>query len=145
MNKLIPLLATIAMVAVLIYFPSTVDREFSAFTTKFNREYSSPSELSYRKQVFAENLRSIVDHNSTPNKTFTVTVNNFTDFTLTELKHYFTSRFQTDTDDSSKCPFAQPIPTTVDSIDWTKQGKVFAVKDQKHCGSCWAFSATGVM
>jgi len=32
-----------------------------------------------------------------------------------------------------------------DAVDWVQQGFVNPIKDQGHCGSCWAFSTMGVV
>ena len=55
--------------------------EFRQFQVQFNKEYSSQHERQSRYAVFAANLAKINSHNSKPNISWTMGINQFTDMT----------------------------------------------------------------
>jgi len=119
--------------------------EFSKFTTRFNKTYASATEMKARFDIFRVNLDTIITHNEGKHS-WTMGVNEFCDLTLAEFKatHFGADR-----------PLLESLPSTTfslhnrvtlpDSVDWREKGVVTPVKNQGSCGSCWAFSVTGVV
>ena len=64
--------------------------EFRQFEIQFNKEYSSQQERQSRYEVFAKNLANIHSHNSKPNISWTMGINQFTDMTRKTKNVYFT-------------------------------------------------------
>ncbi|CAD7088593.1 unnamed protein product [Hermetia illucens] len=129
-----------------------LEKEWKQFQLAYNRNYNSPKELRYRKEIFNENLQKIIKHNEQYEEgllSYTKGVNQFTDLTFEEVQNKLltckgsiaseVARYSSvDVDilqvDDNEVP---------DSIDFREKGYVTPVKNQGNCGSCWAFSAVG--
>jgi len=133
-------------------FSATAHPDYSdtweEFKDKYGKEYEDANEESYRKNVWTSNVEFIVSHNDEYDNglhDFSVGENEFADMTSDEITFYFNGLVMDESNQGSGEVFhsdvsLQSLPT---EIDWRKNGSVTPVKDQKQCGSCWAFSATG--
>merc|ERR1712136_679541 len=129
---------------------ASISDDFRNFKANFNKAYKNEAENDYRMKVFADNLEKINRHNeeaAAGKHTFTLGVNQFADLTLREWRERLTFKGFQDQNQFArpKASMKEKLANIPDSIDWRDEGYVTPVKDQRSCGSCWAFSTTGSM
>jgi len=89
---------------------------------------------------------------SLPHRSWKETVNQFSHLTLKEKKARFgrakdvhQAHTLTGSIPKANATASIDIKALPTQIDWREHGIVSAVKDQGHCGSCWAFATTAVI
>jgi len=114
---------------------------WSTWKTQHGKSYMASEEL-VRFGIFVENLEKIAKMNA-ESTTAKFAINKFADLTSTEFGlHYSSSALY---ESNPKISEVEPKVSLPDQIDWREKGAVTPVKDQGQCGSCWAFSTTGVI
>ncbi|XP_032902576.1 cathepsin L1-like [Amblyraja radiata] len=115
----------------------------------FHQKQYQEDDVNYRRMVWEQNVRYIEQHNmehSMGKHTFTVGINQFGDMTPEEFRQLLNaSRIKEAENSTCKVFTAQENAQLPPSVDWRPKGYVTPVKDQGQCGSCWAFSTTGVL
>jgi len=103
--------------------------------------------------VFADNLDFIARSNWEAlhgRRSYMVGVNNFTDLTNGEFRRMYNGYRPSAnrpllTDANVGIHFWSNVDDLPTSVDWVAEGVVTPVKDQRQCGSCWAFSVVAAI
>lgn len=121
------------------------------FKVAFDKKYADANDEAFREQIFLQNQQIIKAHNSLYDQgksTYWLGMNNLDDRTYQEyldLMGFFPSQ-ATDVDlEKVALHSIRKRSNSPDSKDWRQEGAVTPVKDQRRCGSAWAFAAVGAL
>jgi len=147
MNKVILIIALFAFagVASATFRADTISPLWSAWKVQHKKTYSAAEEVT-RFGIFIENFNKIHRLNAESDGV-KFAVNKFADLTATEFKLQYASGAIADnhTKMMARNSLRRSSVDLPDSVDWRNKGAVTPVKNQGQCGSCWAFSTTGVL
>ncbi|KAI8427490.1 hypothetical protein MSG28_002022 [Choristoneura fumiferana] len=125
------------------YNLAEADSHFADFIRKYEKQYETAEEYNARFEIFKEHLVNINRLNKIHETVYAV--NKFSDISYEEFKinHFCLVPSNTTNDRKLVKVLKQWIKNAPDSLDYRDQNLVTPAKDQKACGSCYAFAGVG--
>jgi C1A family cysteine protease len=139
-KKVIFAVAAILLTSAILYSVEEKRDSFLEWKQQFNVAYSN-EEDAYRRLIFLKNLEIIEKHNADASKTYKMGLNQFSALHDAEFEATYLNPQVRKVEHSEETT----INAVIGDADWVADKKVSPVKNQGNCGSCWAFSAVGVL
>jgi KDEL-tailed cysteine endopeptidase len=113
------------------------------FQKQYRKAYTAVEE-DHRFKIFVANVDKINAENA-KGYSHELGITAFADMTSEEFNDMYIGGYNPALRSKSlqSTPFPDIKGSIPDAVDWVKTGAVTPVKNQKSCGSCWAFSTTG--
>ena len=125
---------------------SSGSSQFAIFKTRFAKSYSGEEEEMRAHGCLQEQILFIEEYNKRPNMTYQLKINEHSDLCWNDFKAdrlgCFLGGLQTNETAESDDVGLNGIDLPPE-IDWEAKNVLTAVKNQRQCGSCWAFAAVG--
>lgn len=127
---------------------------FLEYLAKYGKDYANEKEFSMRFANFIESFKMVEEHNEKRDGGITLGLNRMSDMTKEEKKRVMSGVITTPKPNTeSETPVVGSLPTYYErlsfsgtlpaSMDWAPH--LPPVRQQGACGSCWAFTTTGIL
>ena len=121
-------------------------KKYEKFIKKYNKTYSSIEEYINRYLIFRKNYLNLISNKKNTPKTWERGITKFSDLTKQEFRKQYLNLNPIIYDSLKEIDYEIPnkkndeVP---DEFNWLNEIPFDYVKNQKACGSCYAFSAIG--